>query len=80
MLSHALPECCVLAHGGRLALILAWKSGFSWHKLPWAPVLFSKYSGSWNYFVIMSVVVVTNRFKGLDMIDRGPEKTMDGGS
>ena len=70
MLSHAFPECCVLAHGGRLALILAWKSGFSWRKLSRPPVLFSKYSDSWNYFVIMSIiVVVTNRFKGLDLIE-----------
>ena len=35
-------------------------------------MLFSKYSGSWNYFVIMSVVVVTNRFMSLDLIDRVP--------
>ena len=56
-----------------MALILAWKSGFSWRKLSRPPVLFSKYSGLWNYFVIMSIiVVVTSRFKGLDLIE-GPK-------
>lgn len=49
MLSRGLPGCSVLAHGGRLTLILAWKSGFSWHKRPRPPVLFSKYSHLWHY-------------------------------